>query len=60
MLVLTRRVAETISITGPATITLLELRNGGARIGIDAPASTVILRGELIEDYSDKPKGTEP
>ena len=49
MLILTRRVNETIVIAGGITITVLEIKGGQVRIGIEAPETVPIHRGELIE-----------
>lgn len=48
MLILTRRVNEAIVIAGGVTVTVLEIKGGQVRIGIDAPLSIPIHRGELI------------
>ena len=47
MLVLARKLEETIVVDGPAVIRLVEIRGGTARIGVEAPATTIVLRGEL-------------
>ena len=56
MLVLTRKVAETIQLTTSNAQTILievlSLTNGTTRIGVQAPDDVKILRGELV--------GTEP
>lgn len=57
MLVLTRKKAETIVLgVGKHTVTVHVLRVGGetARIGIDAPPSVPIRRGEI------EPRDPEP
>jgi len=46
-LVLSRRLGESITIDGPATITLVRASDGRARLAIEAPEATTILRGEL-------------
>jgi len=48
MLVLSRRNGERIRI-GNAVVTLLQSSDGRARLGIDAPIETPILREELID-----------
>lgn len=48
MLVLQRKVGTSVEIQGGIKITILELCNGGVRMGIDAPSSVKILRTELI------------
>lgn len=50
MLVLTRKLGETIVVDGQAVITLMELRSGSVRIGIEAPRETSIVRGELLAE----------
>ena len=47
MLVLARKKAETILIGGDIVIKVLQMRNGVVRIGIDAPSSVRVMRGEL-------------
>ncbi len=47
MLVLSRKRGETVHIGRDVTVTFLESRGGTIRIGIDAPSSVCILRGEL-------------
>lgn len=48
MLVLTRKLGETIVIGGNIVLTVLEVRNDGIRIGIDAPRDVEIHRGEVL------------
>ena len=47
MLVLRRKVGETILIGEDIEIELLEVSSQGAKLGIRAPRTTVILRKEL-------------
>jgi carbon storage regulator len=48
MLVLTRRINESIVINGDIVVTVLEVgRNGQVRLGIDAPRHYQIYRREL-------------
>lgn len=47
MLVLTRKENETIRIGDDIEITLIRVKGGNIRIGIDAPKDVKILRGEL-------------
>lgn len=49
MLVLTRKVGESIVIEGGITIRVLDGGGQRIRLGIEAPASVRILRGELAE-----------
>jgi carbon storage regulator len=49
MLVLTRRVGEEIVIGGDIRVTVLAVNGLRVRIGIMAPPSITVLRGELVE-----------
>ncbi|MCF8061394.1 MAG: carbon storage regulator CsrA [Deltaproteobacteria bacterium] len=49
MLVLTRKVDESITIGNGITVTVLGIRGGQVRIGIDAPKETPVNRTELVE-----------
>lgn len=49
MLVLTRRIGESVRIDGDIEITLLEIKGDSVRIGVKAPRETRIQRTEIIE-----------
>jgi carbon storage regulator len=49
MLVLSRKQGEQIKIGEGITVTVLGVRGGVIKLGIDAPPHLRILRGELIE-----------
>ncbi len=49
MLVLTRKVGEGIVIGDDIRVTVVELKGGGVRIGIDAPRATKVHRLEVYE-----------
>lgn len=51
MLVLTRRLMEKFYIGDEICVTVVRLAGGQVRLGIDAPRSVPVVRGEL------KPKG---
>lgn len=57
MLVLTRRVGETIVIGGTIRVTVLALKGGQARIGVSAPPEVAIDREEIDER---KKSGQDP
>lgn len=49
MLVLSRKVGETLTIGNDIQITVLELKGNRVRLGIQAPADCRVLRGELTD-----------
>lgn len=49
MLILTRRVGETVVIGNHIKVTVLEVKGSQTRLGIDAPSDIQILREELLE-----------
>ena len=53
MLVLSRRVGESIVIGEDVTITVLEVRGDVARIGIRAPRSITVHRAELLAELEE-------
>lgn len=48
MLVLSRRVGESVVVGDDVTITILEVRGDVVRVGIDAPRSVAVHRAELL------------
>ena len=56
MLVLSRRVGESIVIGDDVTITVLEVRGDVARIGINAPRSVTVHRAELLAELEETNK----
>ena len=50
MLVLSRRVGESIVVGDDVTVTVLEVRGDVVRIGIEAPRSVAVHREELLRD----------
>jgi carbon storage regulator len=49
MLVLTRKIGEGIIIGDDIKITVVELKGGGVRIGIDAPRELKVHRQEVFD-----------
>ena len=52
MLVLTRRVGETILVGDDIEIEVLEVRPGIVRLGVRAPKSVRVLRSELVAEVA--------
>ena len=48
MLVLTRKAGETITIDGDIVVQVVQVRGKQVRIGVSAPKSKKVQRGELI------------
>ena len=49
MLILTRRVGETVMIGDDVTITILGVKGSQVRVGINAPKSVAVHREEIYE-----------
>ena len=56
MLVLARKVGESIVIGDNITIKVVALENGIVKFGIDAPREISIIRSELIEEVKESNK----
>ena len=54
MLVLTRKLGEGITIGDDVTITIVEMKGGHVRIGIDAPKNMKIYRQEVFNRIVDE------
>lgn len=53
MLVLSRKAGETIQIADNIEIKILEIKGDTVRVGIEAPKSVDIVRGELIQSIKE-------
>ncbi len=49
MLILTRRVGETVMVGDEVTITVLGVKGNQVRVGINAPKSVAVHREEIYE-----------
>lgn len=53
MLVLTRKVEESLILGGEIRITVLGISGDKVRLGVDAPQTVKILRGETVDQTRD-------
>jgi carbon storage regulator len=49
MLILTRRIGETVMVGHDITVTIVAVKGGQIRIGINAPKSVAVHRKEIYE-----------
>jgi carbon storage regulator len=56
VLFLMRRVGESIAISGGITLTVMRIRGGSVRIGIQAPDEIGVHRTELLAQATDRPR----
>ena len=57
MLILTRRVGETVMIGNDVTVTVLGVKGNQVRIGINAPKSVAVHREEIYERIQREQQG---
>ncbi|MBC8590323.1 carbon storage regulator CsrA [Wansuia hejianensis] len=50
MLILNRKIGESIVLEGDIEIKVLEIQDGKVKIGIEAPKEVTILRKEIYDD----------
>jgi carbon storage regulator len=54
MLVLTRKIGESLIIGDQITITVLNIKNNQVRIGVDAPREVSVYRNEVYQRIQEK------
>jgi len=57
MLILTRRVGETVMIGSEVTVTVLGVKGNQVRIGINAPKNVAVHREEIYERIKREQQG---
>lgn len=57
MLILTRRVGETLMIGDDVSVTVLGVKGNQVRIGIDAPKDVAVHREEIYDRIRDEESG---
>lgn len=60
MLILTRRVGETVMIGNDVTVTVLGVKGNQVRIGINAPRTIAVHREEIYERIKREQQGDTP
>ena len=55
MLILTRRIGETLFIGDDITIKVVSINGNQVRIGIDAPLDVQVMRSELLKESEPEP-----
>jgi carbon storage regulator len=59
MLILTRRLTETVVIGDSVTVTVLDIKGGRVRIGVNAPRDVVVQREERFQKAGTGPRKPE-
>ena len=59
MLILTRRVGETLMVGDEVTVTVLGVKGNQVRIGINAPKDVAVHREEIYDRIQNEKEGTD-
>ena len=60
MLILTRRIGETLMIGEEVTVTVLGVKGNQVRIGVNAPKDVAVHREEIFERIKREEQGAAP
>ena len=60
MLILTRRVGETLMIGDEVTVTVLGVKGNQVRIGVNAPKEVAVHREEIYRRIEEEKRGIAP
>jgi carbon storage regulator len=60
MLILTRRVGETVVIGEEVTVTVLGVKGNQVRVGINAPREVAVHREEIYQRIKNESEGSPP
>ena len=56
MLILTRKIGESVRISDDVVVTVVGIRGGQVRLGIDAPREVTISREEISDGFHSHPR----
>ena len=59
MLILTRRVTESLKIGADITVTVLSVKGNQVRIGVDAPKNVAVHREEIFQRIKEEESSTD-
>ena len=59
MLILTRRVGETLMVGDQVTVTVLGVKGNQVRIGVNAPLDVAVHREEIYQRIQDEKTGAD-
>jgi carbon storage regulator len=60
MLILTRRVGESVMIGDEVTVTVLGVKGNQVRLGVNAPRHVAVHREEIYQRIADEQPAAEP